>query len=259
MKSFIYKFISYDGDIIYIGKTNDIKKRMKQHFGPYPHLPKECYEQVEKIFIANVNSKYNSELLETYYINKYHPKYNSDKKYKEDDNNIELNIIEPEWKELIFKKIKTKMNSNGIEFLDFNPPYLNKNLMYHECLTLAFEYNFNKLDCYKHEFYYLCPTVITSLKNPFKQLKELYLYAKQHINLNESNIDEHVGASASEQFKENYIAFNLEDIVEIAKILPDFHLLLKYGIIENLAKNIFIVHFLTSDFLREIEKAKESN
>ena len=53
MKSFIYKFISYDGDIIYIGKTNDIKKRMKQHFGPYPHLPKECYEQVEKILFGS--------------------------------------------------------------------------------------------------------------------------------------------------------------------------------------------------------------
>ena len=62
MKSFIYKFINYDGDIIYIGKTNDIKKRMKQHFSSQAHLPKECYEQVFKIYYANVTSQYNAEL-----------------------------------------------------------------------------------------------------------------------------------------------------------------------------------------------------
>ena len=84
----------------------------------------------------------------------------------------------------------------------------------------------------------------------FKQLKNLYEYAQSNLNTIESNIDEHVGSTAEEQIEENYIAFNMGKIKELSKILPDFDIMLKCGLVENLAENIFIIRFLTPDFLR---------
>ena len=42
---YVYIFKNYYDEIIYVGKTKNIKNRMKQHFTG-GHLPEECYEQV---------------------------------------------------------------------------------------------------------------------------------------------------------------------------------------------------------------------
>lgn len=254
MPSYIYKFINYEGDIIYIGKTDNLKQRMKQHFGPYPHLPKECYEQVEKVFFANVASKYNAELLETYFINEYHPIYNKDKKYKPEVSNIKIDMIEPDWQELLFLKIKTKNGLNGIEFLKNNPPYIDRTLFYMEAWNVAFKYNFIKLECYEYEFKHLCPTIYSLLGGNLKEIKALYEYAYSHFNRDESSIDEVFCADVNEQFEYNHIAFNLGSIKELSKTIPDFNLMLKCGLVQNMAKDIFKVNFLTANFLRKIER-----
>ena len=50
MKFFLYRFLDNKGNIIYIGRTNDIRRRMlKEHFTNNTHLPDECYLETEKV------------------------------------------------------------------------------------------------------------------------------------------------------------------------------------------------------------------
>ena len=58
--NYLYYFLDYNNTIIYIGKTGNIKRRMKEHF-LQGHLPKECYDNVYQIMYACVNdSKYDT-------------------------------------------------------------------------------------------------------------------------------------------------------------------------------------------------------
>ena len=39
----LYRFMDIDGKIIYIGRTNDIERRiLKEHFTDNTHLPNQC-------------------------------------------------------------------------------------------------------------------------------------------------------------------------------------------------------------------------
>jgi hypothetical protein len=83
---YIYFFISKENKPIYIGKTRQkIKDRMNAH----NHLPCECYSDVDKICYGEVESEADLAIYETYYINKYKPKYNTMLKYN-DKVNIKL-------------------------------------------------------------------------------------------------------------------------------------------------------------------------
>lgn len=100
MKSYIYRFIDKNQKIAYVGKTNNLNKRYNQHFGKKGHLTKECYNSVWKIEYIKVDSELNALLLETYYINKYRPKYNKlNKTYgPTNTNNVNLKEIRNDWK-----------------------------------------------------------------------------------------------------------------------------------------------------------------
>ena len=64
--SYVYKFIDYRDKIIYIGKTNNIEYRIKQHFSKNGHLPKKCYEYAKEIWFIEVNGKTNVDIYETF-------------------------------------------------------------------------------------------------------------------------------------------------------------------------------------------------
>ena len=49
MVSYCYRFKDINNNIIYVGKTVDINKRMAQHFGGKGHLDKDCYKSVAVI------------------------------------------------------------------------------------------------------------------------------------------------------------------------------------------------------------------
>lgn len=100
MKSYIYRFIDKNRKVIYVGKTNNLNKRYNQHFGKKGHLTKECYNSVWKIEYIKVDSELNALLLETYYINKYRPKYNKlNKTYRPTNiENVNLKEIKDNWK-----------------------------------------------------------------------------------------------------------------------------------------------------------------
>ena len=75
----LYCFKNKNNEIIYLGKADDIHKRLKTH----RHLPKECYEEIEHIEYTVINNKADRDILELLFITQYKPKYNTQLKYKE--------------------------------------------------------------------------------------------------------------------------------------------------------------------------------
>lgn len=94
MNYFLYRFLK-DDEIIYIGKTKDLDKRLRVHFSGNGHLSHECYYETDKIEYARLKTNTEMDMLEIYYINKYSPKYNDACNYQEKD--IFMNIKEVEW------------------------------------------------------------------------------------------------------------------------------------------------------------------
>lgn len=113
-KSYIYRFLDSNLKPIYVGKTNNLDRRFKQHFTK-GHLPKECYDSVYSMEYIKVNSELNALLLETFYINKYRPKYNKlNKTYKATSiDDVNLKEIKDNWK--VYKIVNPLLNTNKYE------------------------------------------------------------------------------------------------------------------------------------------------
>lgn len=112
-KSYVYRFINSDEKIIYVGKTNNLDRRYVQHFNKKGHLPSECYNSVWKIEYIKTDTELNALLLETYYINKYRPKYNKlNKTYKATSTeNVNLKEIKDNWK--VYKIVNPILNKSN--------------------------------------------------------------------------------------------------------------------------------------------------
>lgn len=80
---YLYRFLDEYGDVIYIGKTQDILKRLQVHFSSRGHLPKSCYDETNKIEILKINTKTEMNIKELYYISKFQCKYNIREKNEE--------------------------------------------------------------------------------------------------------------------------------------------------------------------------------
>lgn len=74
---FIYKFIDSDNKVIYIGKTKDLKRRLRQH-----KREKEWFNEVNKIYFAECLNETDLNIYEVYFINKYTPIYNKKENYQ---------------------------------------------------------------------------------------------------------------------------------------------------------------------------------
>ena len=100
--AYTYRFVDTNENVIYVGYTGQtMAKRISQHFTK-GHLPKKCYKSIARIDYIKWDSKSDAQLMEVYYINKYHPKFN-----KLDKQGDKLNIQiedEKEWK--VYQVIK---------------------------------------------------------------------------------------------------------------------------------------------------------
>lgn len=100
--AYTYRFVDTDENVIYVGYTGQtMAKRISQHFTK-GHLPKKCYKSIARIDYIKWDSKSDAQVMEVYYINKYHPKFN-----KLDKQGDRLNIQiedEKEWK--VYQVIK---------------------------------------------------------------------------------------------------------------------------------------------------------
>lgn len=93
---YLYRFVNVNNDIIYIGRTNDIKRRiLKEHFTDNTHLPKECYLDTQKVDYTEINYESEEVAYEAVLINHYRPKYNIQFK---DDGVFDINLPKFEWK-----------------------------------------------------------------------------------------------------------------------------------------------------------------
>lgn len=82
----IYKY-EKNHNIIYIGQTNNLSRRNKEHIREKP----EIFENTN-LFYFNVNNEIAANAWEYFLINKYSPKYNTQYNYKE-----EIIFSEPQW------------------------------------------------------------------------------------------------------------------------------------------------------------------
>lgn len=79
-KAGVYRFLDSDGNVLYVGKANDLKSRVSSYFTGTTKLgPKTrvLVSKIESIKITEVESELEALLLEAFYIKKYNPKYNS--------------------------------------------------------------------------------------------------------------------------------------------------------------------------------------
>lgn len=89
---YVYRFLDKSGDVIYVGRTENLKNRIKQHFSSSGHLSGECYDKVDVIEYTTFNTKPEMDIYEIYYINKWKPKYNTMDKH-DVDMKLELNSV----------------------------------------------------------------------------------------------------------------------------------------------------------------------
>lgn len=71
---FVYRFLDSQYNILYIGSTTALRKRIRKH----NHLPKECYERTKHIEYFRVNNEVDAKIYEVYLINKYRTPFNSE-------------------------------------------------------------------------------------------------------------------------------------------------------------------------------------
>lgn len=78
-KEGVYLFLDENGDVIYVGKAKNLKKRVSSYFRNIDLGPKTqaLVEKIEKIKTVTVNSELEALLLEANLIKKYNPKYNA--------------------------------------------------------------------------------------------------------------------------------------------------------------------------------------
>jgi hypothetical protein len=120
---YVYKFLNEQEEIIYIGRTKNLKKRIETH----NHLPSECYDEADKIEYIKLDSTDEGIIYEMYLINKISPKYNTEFNKSP---MFEFELPEKEWKvyedkdEVSIKK--TKPNLDKYAYYNFNDSILYK-------------------------------------------------------------------------------------------------------------------------------------
>lgn len=94
---YLYRFIDKNNNVIYIGRTNNIERRIiKEHFTSNTHISPECYLEVERVEYAEFNYESEEVAYEAILINQLRPKYN--KQFK-DNASFDIELPDIEWKE----------------------------------------------------------------------------------------------------------------------------------------------------------------
>ena len=94
--NYIYFFYDSNNNLLYIGKTGNLINRLKCHFSKsnVELEPWKLEVDKNKIIIYRCKSDTDLEVYETYFINKYNPKYNIEKVFN-DYLTFELPYLEP--------------------------------------------------------------------------------------------------------------------------------------------------------------------
>lgn len=123
-KYFVYKLLDEKLNILYIGKTNNLKRRIQQHMST-GFLPKDAIDEVKYISYICLPKQILSDIREIYYINKYKPKYNKQYKYEE-MTDIGFDLIELYWKTIDLEDINSFEVCNAESSIDIISLYKNR-------------------------------------------------------------------------------------------------------------------------------------
>ena len=86
----VYRFLDTMENIIYVGSSKSVDRRLKSHFGgKQGHLGKNVYSQVARVEVCKCADYPTALALEQYLINKYKPRYNK----KDKDHNINSKVV----------------------------------------------------------------------------------------------------------------------------------------------------------------------
>jgi len=88
--NFVYRYVNEDDEIVYVGKTNSMKRRVAEHL-TNEHWTKDNNFKIEYIMLCN---KTEEQMYESHYISLWQPKFNTDKK---NFGSATFNIPEKEW------------------------------------------------------------------------------------------------------------------------------------------------------------------
>ncbi len=75
----IYRYYNKEGDLIYVGKSKSLKKRVSSYFtkqSQYNRKTEKLVSEISKIEFTLANSEFDALLLENNFIKQYQPKYN---------------------------------------------------------------------------------------------------------------------------------------------------------------------------------------
>lgn len=77
---YIYALIDENKQCLYIGKTQDLKRRIQSHVGGNSNIPEECVSKIKYVKYLSFLTKSDMDIYEIYLINYYAPPYNIDSK-----------------------------------------------------------------------------------------------------------------------------------------------------------------------------------
>ena len=103
---YVYRFLDKDNNVIYIGRTNNINRRiLREHFTTNTHLAAQCYFETEKVEYVKFQNESEQVVYEASLINLERPKYN---KQFNDNGEIKIEIPDFEWTEFEWEFYRTK-------------------------------------------------------------------------------------------------------------------------------------------------------
>lgn len=89
MKHYIYRFLGERKELLYIGKTSNLKQRISGHLSG-SHLTKDKRLAIKYIEYQEFENKVDMDIKEVYLIAKYKPPFNTVSKYKDEAPTIEI-------------------------------------------------------------------------------------------------------------------------------------------------------------------------
>lgn len=93
--NYVYKLLDEKGNVLYVGKTNDLKRRLTEHISN-----QEWRNEIDSLYYAVCRDDFEQRTYENYYIIKSNPKYNKQ------DKSFSTHIILPELKWKKFEDIE---------------------------------------------------------------------------------------------------------------------------------------------------------
>ena len=265
---YVYVMYAESNEVLYVGKTRDMKSRMNQHFG----VAKESWkDDVSYIKYMNCYTEVDMSIYEIYLINKLKPKYNKSLLFSGNTNlNLHYNLIDynistddlfllSEEEKFKFKKLITIVDNESyntnfynrkesklkIEGVLSNKWRLRKE---NEDYILKLFYNItniyknkSKMERFKNGklawMYYECPKFINEI-NTFKRIS--------NFSLHKNNIDENVQILA---YLRNDFCLNKEGQIDDILSLENLIKLLKNTAIKN---DKYVLLYLPSPRMRNL-------